>query len=419
MTKLLMVIFGLLLTSCLFSQFNEKNYLTYLESAFKNKDTISRELLLTDFHEYLTHYKDSPNVDRVLYLLGELYFQDEKYREAFSTFLKDQFLFPDSPLHPDLAGRLNQIILSKASRLFEDQQPELIRVITTPRKKMPTHETYYEYFTFLHNQKNKTLNKALIEEIAFYTHIYAGEAQHADELQWWLAHLNEQFEEWESSISNYSKLIGLFPKSQYVPESMYRIAYIQFYELSEYEHASKNFSKILDEFPRSEIAGDAEFQLASLYENKLDDEVQAIAKYRLLVETYPDNKHAVEALKRVAEIMDDNSNYEEAIASYYQIFELYPRSDFAPEALLEIESLYRRDLDNYEKAVEILKLFAGQYPQHEDAAEHLYDAAEMTEDDLKNKQAAIEIYHQVINSFPNSKYAEKSKDNIADLTGQE
>jgi TolA-binding protein len=188
--------------------------------------------------------------------------------------------------------------------------------------------------------------------------------------------------------------------------------------MREYQAAKDSFISLITEYPEIPIAGDAQFFLAELYEEKFDNKDEAVSNYRVLVETYPENRFAVESLKRVAEIMKDRDNYEETIASYYQIVELYPKNKFAPDALLEIEYLYRRQLNNYEKSIETLKLFASQYPDREDAPEHLYDAAEIYADELNNKQAAIDTFHELINKFPDSKYAERAKDKIADLSEQ-
>ncbi len=212
------------------------------------------------------------------------------------------------------------------------------------------------------------------------------------------------------------KIQFISDESVLIPPALFNIALLQYKETREYQKSKDTFIHLISAHPDIPVAGDAQFYLAELYEEKLDNSNEAVSNYRVLVETHPDSRFAVESLKRVGEIMEDKDNYEESIASYYQIFELYPKNSYAPEALLEIEVLYRKRLENYDKAIEVLKLYADQFPEREDAAERLYDAAEIYNDELNNKQAAIDTYHEVVNKFPNSKYAEKSNDQIADLT---
>ena len=124
-----------------------------------------------------------------------------------------------------------------------------------------------------------------------------------------------------------------------IPQSLFQTGFLQYEETGDYQMAKDTFVSLIAAHPETPVAGEAQFYLAELYEEKLDNPDEAVANYRVLVETYPDNKFAVEALKRVAEIMDDKERYEESIASYHQIFELYPKNTFAPEALLEIAIL--------------------------------------------------------------------------------
>ena len=120
-----------------------------------------------------------------------------------------------------------------------------------------------------------------------------------------------------------------------------------------------------EEAARASTVVDADGNRSFPFENlvdRLENPEEAVANYRVLVETYPDNKFAVEALKRVAEIMDDKERYEESVASYHQIFELYPKNDFAPEALLEIEQIYRKRMNNYEKEKKKSQLYFSRLP---------------------------------------------------------
>ncbi len=413
------LIFSLLLTGGAAAQISESNFATYLEDLYQNRNSRITDRMISEFNDYFYSFHNGANADRMMFLLGRIYMEEEMYREAFVTFLKIKYLYPQTRYLVDVTGNMNQIVLTKAERLFEDHQSEIIGHITAPLSEGDYQRSYFACLSYLHQLNLEDLNIALLKEIRLYLSYYPDNAIKAEDLIFWSGNIYESIDEWYEALVQYRKLMNLFPSSVFIPNALYRIAWIHYKETDQYELARDTFIKLVTDYSQLELAGDAQFYLAELFQNEIENETEAIANYRLLVETYPQNAHAVEALKRVAEMLEDQKNFEEAIAGYYQIFELYPDDEFAPEALMEIERLYRKELDNYEKSAETLKLYAERYPKLENAAENLYDAAEMVEEELNNKQGAIDLYHQVINNFPNSKYAEKARDQIEDLTAEQ
>lgn len=417
MKKIIFIFLSLIiLVGNLTAQIPESGSFQFLQNAYSKRNSDVMNYLIDECNHYLTTYWDSPNTDQVLYILGNLYDEEKEYENAFLTYLKIKFMFPNSDRRNDSVSNLNQIVHNKAEKMFRDKRKDIDELVSQTLSYNDLDSAFYDYLKFLFELNIDNINEVLINQINFYAKVYAKEVSNPDQIYYWIGDLYKKLSNYEEAILAFQKIRYISPESILIPQSLYHAGVIQYQETREYEKAKDTFVELISAHPEISISGDAQFYLAELYQNKLDNSDEAVSNYRVLVETYPDNRFAVESLKRVAEIMQDKDNYEEAIASYYQIFELYPKNTYAPDALLEIESLYRKKLENYEKSIEVLKLFAEQFPSHEDAAEHLFDAGDIYEDDLNNKQAAIAMFHEVINKFPNSKYAKKAKDRIEDLS---
>jgi len=398
------------------AQIDESKYYQYLHEAFSRHEDDVFEYLIREFNTYLATYPESANNDEVLYMLGDLYLAEREVENAFCTFLKLKFLYPQSTRINDIVTSINDIVHNKAERTFRDYKVKVDEIVTNTPNFNNRLDAYYGYLQFLFELRLNDLNKFLMSDIQYYLHTFPKTAKNSDQLFLWIAELYQKDNEWDEAIYTNYKISHLYPDSPLMPEVLFQTAYIQYRHKGSYPLARDSFVRVITDYPQSESAGEAQFYLAELYQERLDNTAEAIANYRLLVETYPQNWHAVEALKRIAEMHADSEKYQEAVAAYYQIYELYPDNAYTPNALIEIRDLYTDRLNMYDKAIEILKLFATQYATREDAAECLYEAAEIYEDDLGNKQSAIDLYHEVKNKFPNSKYAERAQDRIEDLS---
>lgn len=404
------------MNSILFAQVQEAKYFEYLNTVYAEKNSDDVEFLIKQCNEYLESFPLSQNNDDIYIMLGEMYKNDRQYFKALLNYLKIIFLYSSSDKAEVAKTNISQIVKNYEERAFEDIQNEFIANINTIKSSDNIASSYFEYLMFAQSQKLDDLNEILINEMGYYLKFFGQKSTKADQVLFWQADLYKSEGDWNEASLIYKKLSTMFPDSELIPNVIYNMALIEYKELSNPLAAKESFLSLISNYDESEFAANAQFYLGELYENELNDNKEAIANYKLLVETYPKNQFAVEALKRVAEILNDEEKYEEAIASYYQIVELYPQDQFATAALIEIKDIYIRRLDNYLKAIETLNFFASQYKDHEDAAEHLYDAAGIYYDHLNNKQAAIDTYHQVINNFPDSKYAEWAKDKIEDLS---
>ena len=406
----------MMITATVFAQVPEPGTFQYLQNQYSKRNSDVTEYLIKECNLYLQMNWNSANMDQVLFILANLYEEEKMNTQAFLAYLKIKFIVPNSNRRNDALSNLNQIIHNKAERVFEEKIKVIDALLSQSFAFQDRNEGMYEYLKFLHEINIEEINELLVDQINFYLLLYPDKVKNPDQLYFWAGDIHKKLSDEYEAILAFEKIPFIAPQSILIPQALFQVGLLQYKEISEYVRASETFAKLISDYADIAIAGEAQFYLAELYENKLDKPEEAVRNYRLLVESYPKNIFAVESLKRVAEMMAKQNRYEEAIAGYYQIVELYPKNEFAPKSLMEIESIYRRQLENYEKAIEVLKTYAAQYPDQEDAAENLYNAAELYVDELKDKKAAIDTYHEVINKFPASKYAERAKDKIEDLS---
>jgi tetratricopeptide (TPR) repeat protein len=360
--------------SSLFAQLPEPGSFEYLKQAFSKRNSDVMADLINESNHYLFSFWDSPNADEVLFMLGRMYEDESSYSQAFLSYLKIKFIHPNSDRRNDSVSNLNQIVHNKAEGTFSEKRKDIDELVSQTLSYNDRNTAYYDYIKFVYELNVEDLNEFLLKDIMTYITIYTDKAKNVDQLYFWIGGLYKKSSDWRQSIMAYDKIKYITPESLLIPQALFQIALLEYQETGQYNEAKDTFVSLIAAHPDLSVSGDAQFYLAELYEQRLDNPDEAVANYRVLVEFYPDNRFAVESLKRVAEIMEDKENYVEAIASYYQIFELYPKNTFTPEAILEIENLYRKQLENYDKAIETLKLYADQFPQREDAAERLFDA---------------------------------------------
>jgi TolA-binding protein len=359
-----------------YAQLTEPGYYNYLHESFSRQDDDIYEFLIEEFHTYLSTFPDSPNSDEALFMLGSLYDARRDYEEAFCTFVKIKFLYPQSTRVNDAVTAINDIVHNKAERTFKDYKTKVDEKITNTPLSPDMMTAKYEYLKFLYELNIDDVNEYLLKEINSYLHSNPNKAKSSDQLFLWIADLYEKDSDWDEAIYTYTKITHLYPESPLMPDILFKRSYILYKEKRAYQQARDSFVRVITDYPESEYAAEAQFYLAEIYQEKLDNLTEAISNYQLLVETYPKNWHAVEALKRVAEIHDDAERYQDAINSYYQIYELYPENPYTPDALIEISELNQDRLKDFEKTIEILKLFVTQYPEHKDAAEDTVSGAQ-------------------------------------------
>lgn len=165
-----------------------------------------------------------------------------------------------------------------------------------------------------------------------------------DEVQYYLAEAHFYLKEYIIAADEYSRLIRLYPKSQWADDAEYKIGYCYF-KLSpkasldqKYTHqAIENFQRFLEDFPNSELVPKAEKMLKTCRTKLAKKEYKAGELYRRL------------------------NNYTAALVYFNSVLENYYDTQYAePAHFWKGETLYK--LDRKEEALESFKEFLRKYP---------------------------------------------------------
>jgi serine/threonine protein kinase/outer membrane protein assembly factor BamD (BamD/ComL family) len=215
--------------------------------------------------------------------------------------------------------------------------------------------------------------------------------QWAEKAQLRIGRIYEQAGETDLALSEYARLLQLFPTGALRPDAQFRIAECL---------KPSGFMSALD-FNRKEKCA------------------KAIEEYRKVYKEYPSSPNAPQALFQMGLLQDEGKTGEEceaAISSFEAIARDYPSDELAPHAMLKVAQLCTdKRTRNYDKAIETYEQILKRYPDHEEEFHVLFNIASIKESKLKDRNAAIEGYRRVIREKPETKDALEANRRLEDL----
>ncbi|MCX6339135.1 MAG: protein kinase [Candidatus Aureabacteria bacterium] len=232
------------------------------------------------------------------------------------------------------------------------------------------------------DMKSTNLRQFAVMSMRSVVENYKGSApQWAEKAQLKIGQIYEQGGEINLALSEYARLLQLFPSGSLRPDAQFRIAECL---------KPSGFLSGLD-FSRKEKAS------------------KAIEEYRKVYKEYPSSPNAPQALFEMGLLQQEENtpeDFEAAISSFEAIARDYPTSDKAPHAMLKVAQLCTdKKIRNYEKALETYEQILKRYPDHEEEFHILLNIAAVKESKLKDLNAAIEGYRRVIREKPGTKDA--------------
>lgn len=112
----------------------------------------------------------------------------------------------------------------------------------------------------------------------------------ADEHLMELGKDNEEKEQFTEAISNYEKVVKLYPESEYCSEALHRTGLVYANGIQDFEKAVSYFQRVIDEHPESKFAAISQFMIGFTYANSTMDTSKAKEAYEIFIEKYPDHE---------------------------------------------------------------------------------------------------------------------------------
>ena len=151
----------------------------------------------------------------------------------------------------------------------------------------------------------------------------------------------------------------------------------------DFKGAAKAYDALVREWPASPEAASAQFRLAYVLETNLQEYADAFEEYAYLLDFYPRNcpyaKIVAEQYK-IVNLMHDTrrmflgmsfTGNRQLRQGYERVVRRAPGADYVPEAMLKIADLREQDID-YEEAVKVYATLRGLHPGTAEARKALY-----------------------------------------------
>lgn len=147
-------------------------------------------------------------------------------------------------------------------------------------------------------------------------------------------------EKYEAAAAEYVRLLEENPGNQFADAALNNAA-VAYEKTRRFESATAMYQRVVDEHPDSPFAEGALFRVGVNAERFYDFD-RAVAAMLKLVERYPQSAQRADALYQAALLMERTQRYTEAAKQYERYVALFPSREDAPET-------YFRAAHNYEK----------------------------------------------------------------------
>ena len=253
--------------------------------------------------------------------------------------------------------------------------------------------------------------------------------------------------EYKDAVKAYDALVREWPASVEAPEAQFRMAKLLETSLGEYSDAYEEYAYLLDFYPRSCPYADVvetQYKLVNLlYDTRrvflgmsFTGNRELRQSYERIVRRAPGAAYVPEAMLKIADLREQDTDYEESIKVYSSLRSRYPGTVAARVALYREAKarmwLVRRlayNLPRCKDTESYLKLAIKNDPSHPDVeemrtwlkelsdylAEDAWTRAKFYDTRMRTRHATIAAYEKFIAEHPDSSRAEEARARIAAL----
>jgi TolA-binding protein len=389
----------------------EERLFAYCDRLYQLDDKEVYELVQEEFQKFLDRYPDSSATPEAQYKIGNLYTKQDKKLLAVASHIKNLYLYPEDPW----TEKSRQEMLTLVPEKGKDRELRAKIATDVIIKTEPESSRYFKYVEHLYSFQEPELYQYTHSQFQEFLRRYP-DYEKADLAQLNLAHLVKQEKFFHQAVTQYLKVVYLYPASPLVADAHYQVGNIYHQEIKDYKRAVGAYEKVVNDYPESEWAQASLWYTAEIYQKELKEYGQAIRHYELFAQRYPQSKRAQEALYCVAGLYyEETGDYAKAIQTFSRLAEKYPASAYADISLTNIGKIYEKKLKDYPKAVEAYQAVIWKYPSSSYADNCLYQIGIIYEDELESNAQAIEAYEKLVKEYPESYYARFAKRKLKKL----
>lgn len=323
--------------------------------------------LLADRQAYaekkLTNADDAERLPRIMYKVGETYFDFKDFESARKWFQK---LITSHPKTKVAGFAANKVM--ETFRLENDLQ------------KMTEWAEYVQ---------GANLGGNIASELG---EIGVG-------VEFIQASLLYKAKKYDEAAAKYEELIRKHPNKKTVDAAINNLA-VAYEKTRRFESATKAYERLYTRFPNSQYAENALFRVG-LNSERFYNYDKAIESHLRLVEKYPDSENRAVSLFSAAELLEQTQNYRRAAGAYERYARLFPDREDTPKTFFRAARVYKK-LDDSRNQLRIYREFNKRYggdPKHN---VKVIEGLARTAEEISKKssdRAARKAWAQVINEF--------------------
>lgn len=235
------------------------------------------------------------------------------------------------------------------------------------------------------------------------------------EVNFWISELYRREGEYEAMLVTLSRLIYLYPGSQYDERAREQIADLLSGRLKKHKKYDLGLLDGPARVPRAERFVKMLEIMSSFRERKY---------YPMVVEQcdeflmdYPRHERADLVLTYKASSFVEMREYRSAALALERLAELYPESSIRSASLFELARLFADKLREYEKAAAAYEEIVSDYPDGPQTLSSYQNMAAVYEKRLKRHESAIRALEEIIRKYPGTPEALSSFEQMADIQG--
>ncbi len=264
------------------------------------------EYLHTEIQEFIRQHPTYPQIDEALVWQGDMYQKREKYREAEVTYLKTQFMYPES-------SRLPYAHYQRGLLLY---------------KELGKHQLAADAFSRVVRDYPKN--------------------EYAADALYMLAEVKtEKLDEHRSAVADYRRVVDEYSASPRVVEALFQIGLVNEKRLKDYLAAISAYDEIVIKHGQNEMGIEALQRMSDIYKDDLHSYTNAADALVRVATVFRDFKDAPELIIKAGDVIADKiKDYVLAITYYEKVAQYYPGHKKVKDATNRIEKMRKKMAKN-------------------------------------------------------------------------
>lgn len=257
--------------------------------------------LVRESSRFIEKFPNDERIDVALQIAGDLYREKGDEEKSAATYLKLEYLAPQSEIIPYVRFQRAQLLYNKLGE--EEKAEQLFTLIARDHPQSPFAPNALFFAGEIKEKKMKDYNAAIIQyRLAVDTY---PDGENAIEALWRIAEINvDRLNEFAAGIGTFKEIAEKYPNSPRAINALEKASDVYKSRLKDYEKAAQTLIDLVEKYPNFEKSPDLLYEAGEIMQKEQGDFQKAIAYYEMIIQKYPDHKRADRARKEIDKIKE-------------------------------------------------------------------------------------------------------------------